>query len=137
MTRSLRRQIFASLSPYRGLFLFALLQVVLIGAAELLKPWPLKVIIDNVVGQKPLGWSAVDGWSRDTLLVVACGSLVGIYVVLGVLTLMNNYTTIRIGQGMVNDLRAALYNHLQRLSLAFHNRREVGDLLYRVTADTY
>jgi len=37
----------------------------------------------------------------------------------------------------VNDLRGALYNHLQRLSLAFHNRRQVGDLLYRVTADTY
>jgi len=137
MTGALRRQIFALLSPYRGLFLFALLQVVLIGAAELLKPWPLKVIIDNVVGQQPLGWSAVDGWSRDTLLMVACGSLVGIYVILGVLTLVNNYTTIRIGQSMVNDLRAALYNHLQRLSLAFHNRREVGDLLYRVTADTY
>lgn len=137
MTRSLRRQIFALLSPYRGLFLFALLQVVLIGVAELLKPWPLKVIIDNVVGQKPLGWSAVDGWSRETLLVVACGSLVGIYVVLGVLTLVNNYTTVRIGQSMVNDLRRALYSHLQRLSLAFHNRRDVGDLLYRVTADTY
>ena len=50
---------------------------------------------------------------------------------------INNHTTIRIGQSMVNDLRGALYNHLQRLSLAFHNRRQVGDLLYRVTADTY
>src|SRR5262249_45121960 len=61
----------------------------------------------------------------------------GIYVVLGGLSMLNNYTTIRIGQSMVNDLRGALYNHLQRLSLAFHNRRQVGDLLYRVTADTY
>ena len=38
---------------------------------------------------------------------------------------------------MVNDMRRDLYAHLQRLSLAFHNRRQVGDLLYRVTADTY
>ena len=38
---------------------------------------------------------------------------------------------------MVNDLRRDIYSHLQRLSLAFHNRRQVGDLLYRVTADTY
>ena len=66
-----------------------------------------------------------------------CLGLVGIYIVLGILNLVNNHTTIRIGQSMVNDLRGALYNHLQRLSLAFHNRRQVGDLLYRVTADTY
>ncbi len=136
-TPSLRRQIFALLHPYRGLFLFALLQVGLIAAAELLKPWPLKVIIDNVLGSKPLDWSVVAGWSRETLLLATCLSLVAIYLVLGALTLVNNYTTIRIGQSMVNDLRAALYNHLQRLSLAFHNRRETGDLLYRVTADTY
>jgi ATP-binding cassette, subfamily B, bacterial len=51
--------------------------------------------------------------------------------------MLNNYTTIRIGQRMVNDLRSDLYGHLQRLSLAFHSRRQVGDLLYRVTADTY
>ncbi|NOT53722.1 MAG: ABC transporter ATP-binding protein [Deltaproteobacteria bacterium] len=133
----LRRQILALLHPYRGLFLFALLQVGLIAAAELLKPWPLKVIIDHVLGDKPLTWPVVAGWSRETLLLATCLSLVTIYLVLGVLTLVNNYTTIRIGQSMVNDLRAALYNHLQRLSLAFHNRRETGDLLYRVTADTY
>lgn len=137
MTMSLRRQIFALLRPYQGLFLFALLQVGLIAAAELLKPWPLKIIIDNVLGKHPLDWSVVAGWSRETLLLAVCVSLVGIYLVLGALTLVNNYTTIRIGQSMVNDLRAALYNHLQRLSLAFHNRRETGDLLYRVTADTY
>jgi ATP-binding cassette subfamily B protein/subfamily B ATP-binding cassette protein MsbA len=137
MRGSLRRQILALLLPHRWLFLFALSQVVLIAAAELLKPWPLKVIIDNVLGQKRVEWAIVQTWSPDALLLLACGSLVGIYLVLGVLNLVYNYTTIRIGQSMVNDLRGALYNHLQRLSLAFHNRREVGDLLYRVTADTY
>ena len=38
---------------------------------------------------------------------------------------------------MVNDLRSRLYHHLQRLSLSFHSRAAVGDLIYRVTADTY
>src|SRR3989441_5804938 len=38
---------------------------------------------------------------------------------------------------MVNDFRSELYAHLQRLSLAFHSRRQVGDLLYRLTADTF
>jgi ATP-binding cassette subfamily B protein/subfamily B ATP-binding cassette protein MsbA len=137
MTSSLRRQIFASLRPYQGMFCFALIQVVLIAGAELLKPWPLKLIIDNVLADKPLSWSLVAGWSREALLLGTCVGLVSVYIVLGALNLANNYTTIRIGQSMVNDLRGALYNHLQRLSLAFHNRRQVGDLLYRVTADTY
>jgi ATP-binding cassette subfamily B protein len=137
MSSSLRRQVLTSLRPYRGMFIFALAQVVLIGGAELLKPWPLKIIIDNVLGRQPLSWPLLADWSPQTLLLAACGGLVCIYVVLGGLNMLNNYTTIRIGQGMVNDLRGALYNHLQRLSLAFHNRRQVGDLLYRVTADTY
>ena len=38
---------------------------------------------------------------------------------------------------MVNDLRGALYAHLQRLSLAFHSRQRVGDLMYRITADSF
>lgn len=137
MIASLRRQVLVSLRPYRSMFIFALVQVVLIGGAELLKPWPLKLIIDNVLGGQSLSWPFLPGWSRQGLLLVACGGLVGIYLVLGGLSVLNNYTTIRIGQSMVNDLRGALYNHLQRLSLAFHNRRQVGDLLYRVTADTY
>jgi ATP-binding cassette subfamily B protein/subfamily B ATP-binding cassette protein MsbA len=119
------------------MFIFALAQVVLISGAELLKPWPLKLIIDNVLGGQLLSWPLLAGWSRQTLLLASCLGLVGIYIVLGGLSMLNNYTTIRIGQSMVNDLRGALYNHLQRLSLAFHNRRQVGDLLYRVTADTY
>src|SRR5215510_6469059 len=137
MISSLRRQVLASLRPYRGMFIFALAQVILIGGAELLKPWPLKLIIDNVLGGQLLSWLLVAGWSREALLLAVCVGLVGVYLVLGALNLLNNYTTIRIGQSIVNDLRGALYNHLQRLSLAFHNRRQVGDLLYRVTADTY
>ncbi|MCS6926950.1 MAG: ABC transporter ATP-binding protein/permease [Candidatus Binatia bacterium] len=134
---SLRRQVIAALWPYRVAFLVALVQVGFIAAAELLKPWPLKVIIDHVLGGQPLSWFGGSDWSRELLLLVACSGLVVIYLVLGALNVWNNYTTIRIGQSMVNDLRGTLYDHLQRLSLAFHNRRHVGDLLYRVTADTY
>src|SRR5689334_5099802 len=115
MALSLRRQIFASLRPYRAMFGFALAQVVLIGGIELLKPWPLKLIIDNVLGRQRLSWPLVAGWSRETLLLATCVGLVVVYLLLGALTVWNNYTTIHIGQSMVNDLRGALYHHLQRL----------------------
>ncbi|HXG19236.1 MAG TPA: ABC transporter ATP-binding protein [Methylomirabilota bacterium] len=137
MTSALRRRVFASLRPYRAQFAIAVGQVALMTGAELLKPWPLKIIIDHVLSEKQLAWRLVSGWSRETLLFAACLAMVAIYLFLGGLNVINNYTTIRIGQSMVNDLRGALYNHLQRLSLAFHHRRQVGDLLYRVTADAY
>ncbi|NSW86140.1 MAG: ABC transporter ATP-binding protein [Syntrophobacteraceae bacterium] len=133
----MRRKLMAYLRPYRFPFLFALAQVFAISALEVLKPWPLKIIIDNVLGDKPAGWGLADALSRDSLLIAACAGMIVIYLLLGGITLLNNYTTIRIGQRMVNDLRRDIYSHLQRLSLAFHSRRQVGDLMYRVTADTY
>ena len=132
-----RRKVLTYLWPYRFTFLWALAQVFVISACELLKPWPLKIVIDNILTGTPLPWRCAAGLSPHSLLLAACAGIVVIYLLLGGLTLLNNYTTIRIGQRMVNDLRGDLYNHLQRLSLAFHSRQQVGDLLYRVTADTY
>jgi len=131
------RRIFSYLWPYRYPFLGALGQVFLISSFELAKPWPLKIVIDNVLGGKPLALKFASSWPSELLLVVACAALVSVYILLGGLTVINNFATIRIGQRMVNDLRSDLYMHLQRLSLAFHSRHQVGDLLYRVTADTY
>ena len=124
------------LKPYWPAFSFALGQVLFISALELLKPWPLKIIIDNVLSGKPLPWGPAVGWSPHRLLLFSCIGLVIVYVMLGGLHILNNYTTIRIGQGMVNDLRRDLYSHLQRLSLSFYHRQQLGDLMYRITADT-
>jgi len=124
------------LAPYRWLAVWALLQVFLIAGFELLKPWPLQVVIDNVLGGKPFPFAALTS-SPARLLLLACVGIVVVHLGAGALTLLHNYTTIRVGQQMVNDLRGALYAHLQRLSLAFHSRQRVGDLLYRITADSF
>ena len=130
------RRVLPYLRAHRGALLWALVQVLLLGVCELLKPWPLKVIIDSVLGGHPLPWGLAAGWSPSSVLVAACAALVLVYALLAALTVLNNYTTIGIGQRMVNDLRGSLYGHLHRLSLAFHSRAAAGDLLYRVTADT-
>jgi ATP-binding cassette subfamily B protein len=124
------------LRPYRWQITWALLQLFLIAGFELLKPWPLQVVIDNVLGGKPFAIAALPA-SPDLLLLLACSGIVVIHLGGGALSLWHNYTTIRVGQNMVNDLRGALYAHLQRLSLAFHGRQRVGDLLYRITADSF
>jgi ATP-binding cassette subfamily B protein/subfamily B ATP-binding cassette protein MsbA len=130
-------EVMRRLRPHRALFAVAVLQVLLVGVLELAKPWPLKIVVDNVLGGTPLGWAWFDRLSRTGMLAVACGGLIAVYAVLGLLSVTSNYTTIGVGQRMVNDFRGELYAHLQRLSLAFHSRRQVGDLLFRLTADTF
>lgn len=123
--------------PHRWRVALGLAQVAVISGLELLKPWPLQLVIDSVIGGHPVRWPLLAGMSREALLAAAAGGLVTVWIASGVLTVWNNYTTISAGQAMVNDLRARLYDHLQHLSLSFHARAGIGDLLYRVTADTF
>ena len=136
-------------SPYlrahRASVIWALAQVFLIAGFELMKPWPLQIVIDYVLGGKtpptvgPIGGGIGEllALPKGVLLFVACLGLVAVNLGAGMLTLWHNYTTIRVGQSMVNDLRGDLYAHLQRLSLAYHGRQRVGDLMYRITADSF
>ncbi|HXH82502.1 MAG TPA: ABC transporter ATP-binding protein [Candidatus Tectomicrobia bacterium] len=130
------RRVLGLVRPHRRALALALAQIAALTAGELLKPWPLKIVIDSVLGGAPLpgGWLAT--WPPQAVLALACAALVGIYAFLGVVTVLHNRTTIAVGQRMVNDLRGALHAHLHRLSLAYHSRARAGDLLYRVTADT-
>lgn len=130
-------QVGRALRPYRGPFLFAILQVIALSILEILKPWPFKLVIDYVLPRTPPPWPILAGLSPPALLLLATAGLVVIHGILGGVGVLNNFTTISIGQGMVNDLRSRLYQHLQRLSLSFHSRAAVGDLIYRVTGDTY
>ncbi len=134
---AMSRKILSYLAPHRWRVALVLVQVLLITGFELLKPWPLQLVIDNVLGGKPAGLAVLRGMSAAHLLVLACLGVVIVQLGSGALTLAHNYVAIEVGQGMVNDLRSALYAHLQRLSLAFHDRQRVGDLLYRVTSDSF
>jgi len=61
------------LAPYRWLAVWALLQVFLIAGFELLKPWPLQVVIDNVLGGKPFRFAALTSSPARLLLVPVSG----------------------------------------------------------------
>ena len=126
------------LRPYRWRFLASASLVVALSGAEILKPWPLKIVVDCVLGGKPLAWLGYpEHVGARTLLLLAALGLVALYVLIGVLSVASNYLTIDVGQLMVNDFRSDLYQHLQRLSLRFHTQRGSGDLMYRLTADTF
>jgi ATP-binding cassette subfamily B protein/subfamily B ATP-binding cassette protein MsbA len=132
---SVVRRVAAYLRPYRGRFTFSLGIVALQAVFELAKPWPLKLVVDSVLGQVPLPLGLSLG--RTALLGAACGALLLLALLLAALGVIQNRVTIGIGQGMVADLRARLVQHLQGLSLGFFGRRPASDLVYRVAFDTF
>jgi ATP-binding cassette subfamily B protein/subfamily B ATP-binding cassette protein MsbA len=135
------RKIWPYLRVYRWQVLWALAQVFLIAGFDLLKPWPLQIVIDYVLGGKTPPAGGVVGTMlalpAGQLLIFACIGLVLVTIGSSGLTQLHHYTTIRVGQNMVNDLRGALFGHLQRQSLAYHGQQRVGDLMYRITADSF
>jgi ATP-binding cassette, subfamily B, bacterial len=125
------------LRPYKWRVLWAFIQIFLVAGFEILKPWPLQLVIDDVLGGSKTSIPLLSQLAPLDLLLAAAVGLIVINLGSAALTWLHNVTTIAVGQGMVNDLRGALYAHLQRLSLAFHSRQKVGDLMYRITADSF
>ncbi|HLM59952.1 MAG TPA: ABC transporter ATP-binding protein, partial [Pyrinomonadaceae bacterium] len=110
---------------------------------DVLKPLPMKVLVDNVLNQKPIEaiianvTELLPGTaSREGLLMWTIGATVLLFFLGWAFALASSYANIGFGQRMIYDLAEDLYRHLHRLSLRFHSRKSVGDLIRRVTTDT-
>jgi ATP-binding cassette, subfamily B, bacterial len=108
------------------------LATVVMTAGELAAPWPLKFVIDRVLdGHSGVSLRAAD-WRFLALIASAA-------VAIAVVQALAGYAAAlwlkRAGEALVHDLRVATYTHLQRLSVPFHDTRQKGDLVQRITAD--
>jgi ATP-binding cassette, subfamily B, bacterial len=130
-------EVLRRMRPYASRLALAIVAVALVAALEVARPWPLKIVIDNVLRGEPLRAAWLPALTKPEILLAACVAIVVLYLGLALLNIASNYVTISIGQRMVNDLRAHLFDHLQRLSLSFHRRREIGDLMVRIAYDTF
>jgi subfamily B ATP-binding cassette protein MsbA len=110
-------------------------------AMSLAAPWPLKIIIDDVVGNhRPpqwIGWllPILGGYSKTHIAAAAGIVTVMIAVVTGAALYVASYLTECLGQRIGNDLRVRLYHNLQRLSLAYYDSNRVGTILSTLTGD--
>lgn len=103
-------------------------------ALRLLEPWPLKVIVDTVA--RPAG-SAATSLPENPQLVLAIAA-VGVVAATALRALASYLSTVAFalaGNRILTEVRAELYAHLQRLSLAFHTSTRSGDLVHRITGD--
>jgi ATP-binding cassette subfamily B protein len=108
---------------------------------DVLEPWPIKVVIDNILQSKALpGWlggtvTAVFGDNAYAIVNFAVAAVAVIAVVGAVSSYFEKYLTTSVSQWVGHDLRRTLYHHIQRLSLAEHDQTRSGDLITRVTSD--
>jgi ABC-type multidrug transport system fused ATPase/permease subunit len=128
--------------PYRRTLVVILLAMLVETAMSLATPWPLKIILDNVVGDHKLTpWLhhlAGDLLRRDSRMHVAAlaaSAFVLIALLGAIASYIDNYYTESVGQWVAHDLRMKMYEHLQRLSLGYYNTHATGTILSTITAD--
>ncbi|MGB6391520.1 MAG: ABC transporter ATP-binding protein [Candidatus Acidiferrales bacterium] len=128
--------------PYRGTLLVILLVMIVQTAMSVAGPWPLKIILDNVVGSHKLPhWldhllGPLLGSGTKMQIAFAAAVAAVIIASLGALaSYIANYYTTSVGQWVANDLRMRTYHHLQQLSLSYYDTHQTGALLSTITSD--
>jgi ATP-binding cassette subfamily B protein len=133
-------QITHLLRPHWKTLVIAFVAVIGGSLADLLEPWPLKLVLDYVLSSKHTpGWIvSVSSWlgeGKPAILNLAVTAILAIALAGAVSSYTENYLTTSVGQRVMHDLRRMLYHHIQRLSLAYHDQKQTGDLISRVTSD--
>ncbi len=145
--RSPHRPIFRRAARHMGplvlqrwsLLLVAALALVAGVGFDLLKPWPLKFVFDNVLKGVTFlpAWAQPAGVSETTwMLVVICAMIVAAAGISSFAAYFREFLLNRIGEELAFELRVKLFRHVQHLGLAFHDTSRLGDTITRITEDT-
>jgi subfamily B ATP-binding cassette protein MsbA len=140
-SKSLTSLVLELIRPYKKWLLVIFLAMLLETAMSLLGPWPLKIIIDNVVGHHPLPewlrWIKDLPFETDKMAIAGAAAigLVLIALIGGIAGYIDSYYTESVAQYVANDLRQKVYHHLQRLSLSYYDSHQIGNILSTITSD--
>src|SRR6185369_12077737 len=127
------------LRPHWKAMTVAFLAVAVESAADILQPWPLKIVLDNVLQSKPLPHAVTTLFpsldpQQSSLLFYAVVSVAVIAIAGAAGSFLESWITATVGQRIMHELRSTVYHHIQRLSLADHDEKRTGDLIGRVTS---
>ncbi|SDF38200.1 ABC transporter ATP-binding protein [Terriglobus roseus] len=132
----------ALIQPYRRTLCVIFLAMLVEAGMSLAAPWPLKIILDDVVKKhgQPTGISRFmyDHFAHGDPMHFAAVIAI-LFVVIAILgsvaSYIDNYYTESVGQWVAYDLRLKVYTHLQRLSLGYYSTHETGSILSTLTTD--
>src|ERR1043165_2229202 len=140
---SLLKRLWPLLQPYRARF-GAYFGIVCVSTAlGLLAPWPMKIVVDSVIGDRPLplGLGPIaPHWLSATKLRLLVGTIaagIALKAVVSLLQIRASTISVTVRQRVVLDLKSKLLDHVQRQSLTFYDGRRIGDLIYRINTDVW
>ena len=125
------------LKPYWPLAVGSVALIIFGSLVSLLAPWPLKILVDSVLESHPLPAFLVAilgslATNRFALLAIVVAAGLGITILIHASSVLDNYVNTKLDLRMVLDFRSDLFQHAQRLSLAFHDQRRSGMLIYAI-----
>ena len=135
------RLVFDLIRPYRARLTIVFMAMLVEIATGLAAPWPLKLVIDDALGNHHLPhwleWAHDYGFGKHTLGVALFAGVatLAIAVVGAIASYIDNYYTTSVGQWVANDLRLRIYEHLHRLSLRYYDHARIGTLVSTITSD--
>jgi ATP-binding cassette, subfamily B, bacterial len=118
------RRIVAFFKPYKGRVAIVLVAILLTSFIGLINPILLKLLIDVAIPQRDFG-----------LLNLFVGLMVVLPIVSGLIGVGQSYLNNVIGQSVMQDLRTALYSHLQTMPLRFFTETRTGEIQSRLAND--
>ena len=118
------KRLLSYLRPYKKLLVLSVFFMILVSLSNLVVPWIIKDVIDQVLENKDLG-----------MLYIIIVVILATFFIRALTTFGHRYLMGYIGQAVIMDIRNALYHHLQRLSIAYYDRRRTGDIMSNLTND--
>ena len=118
------KRLLSYLKPYKKLLIVSVFFMILVSLSNLVVPWIIKDVIDQVLENKDLG-----------MLYIIIVVILATFFIRALTTFGHRYLMGYIGQAVIMDIRNALYHHLQRLSIAYYDRRRTGDIMSNLTND--
>ncbi len=128
LDRAVLRRVLRSAAPYRWSIVLMVVVILAISGLDALQPQLLRLLIDR----------ALPGPGRPgsvELLTVLCAALVALPLASGLLGVWQRQLSARVGEGIIFDLRSALYEHLLRQGFRFFTVIKAGELVSRLTND--
>jgi len=119
-----RRRMLALFKPYRRRLASVLFLILISAALGMVSPFLLRAVLDDAIPQNDTG-----------LLGMLVAGMIGIAIATGALGVAQTLLSNTVGQRVMHDLRAAVYRHLQRLSLAFFTQTRTGEIQSRIAND--
>jgi ABC-type multidrug transport system fused ATPase/permease subunit len=126
------------LRPYRALAGAAAVGSLMTTGLGLLSPWPMKILVDTVLGREPLPAllhrvAALEPGKTTLLLLVVAAGLT-LTVLTGAVTVVTGYLTTKLDLAMTLDFRSDLFHQAQRLSMTYHDQRRSGMVIYIINS---